>query len=162
MPGCAKLPVMPTGDWPENRLNVLASARTAMSSASLRKLNPPRPVMTFFDVSIRIGSAAATPPRTVKAIRPQLIWTGSFSSFSNIFWTKVPMSSSASCAFLVHSEPAGRMNAIRPFALASESWMVSPRPVSWTRPLTVPVVPASATPQPASNRPSGVGDRRMS
>ena len=78
-PGCAKVPVMPTGDWPENRLNFFASARTAMSTPSLRKLKPPRPRMTFLVVSIRIGSAAASPPRTVKATSPQLIRTGSFS-----------------------------------------------------------------------------------
>ena len=97
-------------------------------------------------MSIRIGSAAATPFRTVKPISPQLMRTG-FSSFpSNIFCANVPRSSSASWTLRVQKVPAGMMNAIRPRAVLSESWIVSPRPARSIRPLIVPLVPASATP----------------
>ena len=93
---------------------------------------------------------------------PQLICTGSFNLCSNIFWTKVPMSSSLSWTLRVQKLPLGMMKAIRPPEFASESWIVSPRPFSWIRPLIVPVVPDSSTPYPASSRPIGVGDRRIS
>ena len=57
--GFEKYPFSPTGDWPENRLNFLPSARNARSTASVPKSKPPRPVMTFLVVSMMIGSAAA-------------------------------------------------------------------------------------------------------
>ena len=118
--------------------------------------------MTFFFVSIRMGSAAATPLRTVKAMRPQLISTGSFSLSSNILVMKVPMSISDNCTLRAHILPAGRTTAIRPLELDSDSCSVSPRPVICTRALMVPLVPDSSTPQRASSLPIGVGARRMS
>ena len=51
---------------------------------------------------------------------------------------------------------------MRPFALASESRTLLPLPVICTRALSVPVVPDSSTPKPASSTPIGVGERRMS
>ena len=88
--------------------------------------------------------------------------TGSFSWPENIFWTNVPMSISASCTLRVHKVPCGMTKAIRPLEVASESAIESPRPLNCIRPLIVPVVPDSATPQPANSRPIGVGASRMS
>ena len=87
------------------------------------------------------------PLRTVKPISPQLICTGSFSLFSNIFWTNVPISSSASGRCASRSVPLGKMIAIRPFDVASESRTYR-RGLILIRAFTVPVVPDSSTRSP--------------
>jgi hypothetical protein len=72
------------------------------------------------------------------------------------------MSISDSWMLRVQKLPRGRMMAMRPSALASDWRTLLPLPVICTRAFSVPVVPDSATPNPASSVPMGVGDRRMS
>ncbi len=100
-------------------------------------------------VSMRIGSAVATPSLTVNATRPQLICTGAFASRCSSRCRKTPMSNSASCALRVHIVPAGITMAMRPFEDASDVRSDAPVPIRCTRPLMVPVVPDPVRPKPA-------------
>ena len=147
----------PTGDWPENSENFLPSARNARSTASVRKLKPPRPRITFLlrvdqdRVGRRDAVAHGEADQPAIDLRPAPSASPRTSSGRRCRGRVRPAGRCAS-----RSVPCGMTKAIRPRAVASESWIVSPRPSSWMRPLIVPGRPrlrdAIAGEQPAHRR----------